>query len=248
MAKRSKFPKNIFPPKAFNFTEAGEYFTQFQKAPFKIALQKKGELTNLGYGVIKKVFGCRNTSYRKDKPLFYSESDKLGIIFVRNNDLCKVVADGLVDAAIVGYDQVYEFGKDSNLMVIREFPEFGGWEVVLATPGYMGIKDSSDLKIVATEYPTITKDFFNSIGNKTIKIIHTHGSTEVFPLLSCKDNKIEAVVDIRVSGKTLQINGLKAWDPPLMKINPVLIANKKSMKSEAKKQVFEKFRGVDYEN
>ncbi len=247
MTRSVNFPNNISPPDSDVTDLRSQSFEVFKQTIFKVAIQKKGELTKISFKILNDAFKLHKNESLKDyndRALFALNDDWLGILFVRNNDLCRLVSGSSTDAAIVGLDQVYEYNYYKNFDVIREFPELGTWDIVLATPKVSNYKNLYDLKLVATEYPTITQKFFKQFGHTKVEIIQTRGCTEVYPLLKYNGNQIDGIIQIRATGNTLKANGMQAWNPPIMKIKPVLIANKKSLLSKSKKRFFTKLKGT----
>ena len=92
-----------------------------------------------------------------------------------------------------------------------------------------GVNDAyldNDLIRVATKYPNIAKEYFNSI-NKNTEIIKLNGSVELAAIVGLSD----VIVDIVESGRTLKENGLE----PVTTIHNLtarLVANNASLKTK----------------
>jgi len=134
----------------------------FQKTPFKFALQKNGELTQISLSVLENATNL-NLKERIDsvgRRLFFTIQNEIGIALARNKAISQLVASGSVDAGIVGLDQVYESGLKDQLLILREFKEVGEWDIVLATPEDRNFASISEILVVATQYPVIAQAFF----------------------------------------------------------------------------------------
>ncbi len=81
-----------------------------------------------------------------------------------------------------------------------------------------------NIKRIATKYPNVTKQYFES-KNMDVKIIKIEGSVELAPLLDLSD----AIVDIVETGTTLKENGLEVIEK-IMPISARVIVNTASMK------------------
>lgn len=236
-----KFISNIIPP-LLESSKVGANIDVFRKTPFKFALQKNGELTDISLRTIGRIFSVDIDEFLDDtqRRLFTVTENGVGIAFTRNKALCQLVANGSIDAALVGLDQVHESGFKESLDILRELPELGQWDIVLATPNDSNIKSVFDLLLIATQYPVITQAFFEHIGHSEVTIIQSQGGTELLPLFNHQGKAIDGIVDLRVSGKTLRANGMVAWEPAITKIYPVLIANRKALLSPEKQPYFDK--------
>jgi ATP phosphoribosyltransferase len=109
---------------------------------------------------------------------------------------------GAADAGIVGLDVLMESRTD----VIQPLAlKFGYCRIAVAAQKGVNSLNGSDLPTVrvATKYPNITMDFFNSRGIP-VEIIPLNGSIELAPLLGLADR----IVDLVESGQTLKENGL----------------------------------------
>jgi ATP phosphoribosyltransferase len=236
-----EFTNDIIPPLLYSSTVEANTDV-FRKAYFKFALQKNGELTAISLQTIKKVFAVDVGEFLDgaQRRLFTVTEDGVGIAFIRNKAICQLVANRSIDAALVGLDQVHESGFKGSLEILRELPELGQWDIVLATPKDSDIKSVFDLLLIATQYPAIAQAFFEHIGHSGVTIIQSQGSTELLSLLTHQGKAIDGIVDLRVSGKTLQANGMVAWEPAVTKVYPVLVANREALLSPEKQPYFDK--------
>lgn len=146
---------------------------------------------------------------------------------LRPQEIPKYVEEGYFDMGITGLDWVYE--SDSDIVEIADLPYSkqgaGNVKIVIAVPATdESIHSAADIKPnsrLSTEYPNLTKAFFDKLGIP-VKIIFSYGATEAkVPEL------VDAVVDLTETGSTLKKNGLKIVDI-ITESSTKLIANKKS--------------------
>lgn len=142
-------------------------------------------------------------------------------VLAKAADVITYVEQGVCDIGIVGKDTIVENGKsfyelcdlgigkcDFALAGKKETDFFGGYNI----------------KRIATKYPNVTKQYFES-KNMDVKIIKIEGSVELAPLLDLSD----AIVDIVETGTTLKENGLEVIEK-IMPISARVIVNTASMK------------------
>ena len=125
------------------------------------------------------------------------------LLFVRADDVCELLADGVADLAITGLDLVAENGED--ICVLSELG-YGRCRLTAAVPNSSeveAIEDFDGLR-VATSHPRVTARFFADKGI-TVQTVPLRGSIEVAPKLDIAD----AVVDLVSSGSTMMLNGLR---------------------------------------
>jgi len=146
-----------------------------------------------------------------DRKLYADTVDPdVTVLFARAADIPEYVADGAADLGITGFDQVQEARVD-NVAELLDL-EFGRCRLVLAAPEDGDITSVDDLagKIVATEFPNITADFFADTGVEP-DIVEVSGATELTPHVEMAD----AIVDITSTGTTLKMNRLAIVDEVL---------------------------------
>jgi len=146
-----------------------------------------------------------------DRKLYADTVDPdVTVLFARAADIPEYVADGAADLGITGFDQVCEARVD-NVEELLDL-EFGRCRLVLAAPEDGEIESVDDLagKIVATEFPNITADFFADTGVEP-DIVEVSGATELTPHVEMAD----AIVDITSTGTTLKMNRLAVVDEVL---------------------------------
>ncbi len=145
-----------------------------------------------------------------DRKLYAETVDPdVTILFARAADIPEYVDDGAAAVGITGLDQVRESG--SELVDLLDL-EFGRCRLVLAAPEDGEITDPEQLagKTVATEFPRITRTYFEERGIDT-QIVEVTGATELTPHVDMAD----AIVDITSTGTTLAVNRLAIIDEVL---------------------------------
>jgi len=139
------------------------------------------------------------------KLIFNSEDHSFRAVLVKPADVPTYVEYGAADMGIAGRDVILESRAD----VLQPLDlKFGYCKIAVA--GANGISEgappnTSRLTIrVATKYPRITMDYYNSRGIP-VEIIPLSGSIELAPLIGLADR----IVDLVETGRTLKDNGLE---------------------------------------
>jgi len=146
-----------------------------------------------------------------DRKLYADTVDPdVTVLFARTGDIPEYVADGAADVGITGLDQVREAGL-GDLVELLDLG-FGECRLVLAAPEDGDVETVADLAggTVATEFPTITRDYFDEQGID-VDIAEVSGATELTPHVDIAD----AIVDITSTGTTLRMNRLAVIDDVL---------------------------------
>ncbi|MFQ6051303.1 MAG: ATP phosphoribosyltransferase [Candidatus Hydrothermarchaeota archaeon] len=159
---------------------------------------------------------------------------------LRPQEIPKYVEEGYFDIGISGYDWIVETGSDVVEVADLAYSKqgFGKVRIVAAVPEESEIDDVTKIapySRVTTEYPNITKGFFEKLGIP-IKIFFSYGATEAkVPEL------MDVVVDLTETGATLRKNGLKIVGT-LLESSTKLIANKESWKDPKKRKAIEEIK------
>jgi len=146
-----------------------------------------------------------------DRQLYADTVDpEITVLYARAADIPEYVADGAADVGITGYDQVRESAVDDVAELLDL--DFGKCRLVLAAPEDGDISEPADLagKTVATEFPTVTREYFDGLGVDP-EIVEVTGATELTPHVEMAD----AIVDITSTGTTLRVNRLAVIDEVL---------------------------------
>lgn len=182
----------------------------------RIAIQSKGRLNEQSVELLQDA--GLNVNDQKRKFLDRVDNFPVEILYLRDDDIPEVVADGSADIGIVGYNEVAETG--AGVDIVRQLG-FGGCRISLAIP--KGDEYTSPQyfqgKRIATSYPNILSRYFEEKGiEASVRVIK--GSVEIAPAAGIAD----AIFDIVSSGGTLVSNGLKEVER-VIHSEAVLIAN-----------------------
>ena len=153
---------------------------------------------------------------------------------LRPQEIPSYVAKGYFDLGISGTDWIQESKADVVTVTELNYGKQGPGKVklVVAVPDGERITSARDIKPnsrVATEYPELTRSFFERLGIQ-VDVQYSYGATEAkVPELT------DVVVDLTETGSTLRKNGLKIVDV-MMESTSELIANKKSWADPEKRE------------
>jgi len=140
------------------------------------------------------------------KLIFNSEDGRHRAVLVKPADVPTYVEYGAADIGIAGRDVILESRAD--LLQPLDL-NFGHCKIAVAGPkGKLGgaAPDHPTIR-VATKYPRITLDYYNSRGIP-VEIIPLSGSIELAPLIGLADR----IVDLVETGRTLKDNGLEVLE------------------------------------
>ena len=167
----------------------------------RIAIQAKGRLNEESCLLLRDAGITIDEAKRKF--LGKAADFPLEVLYLRDDDIPEVVADGSADIGIVGLNEVEETG--AGVKILRRLG-FGNCRLSLAIPkgeDYPGLS-YFDGKAIATSYPNILRKYLEENGIKA-SIREIKGSVEIAPAAGIAD----AIFDIVSSGGTLVSNGLK---------------------------------------
>ena len=183
----------------------------------RIAIQTKGRLNEQSIALLREI-GI-DVDGAKRKFLSKATNFPIEVLYLRDDDIPQVVANGTATLGIVGMNEVAERGCDVDVVTKLGF---GGCRISLAVPKseeYEGVEYFNG-KRIATSYPNILEQFLSECGVKAqLEVIS--GSVEIAPAAGIAD----AIFDIVSSGGTLVSNGLKEVER-VFESEAVLIANK----------------------
>lgn len=182
----------------------------------RIAIQSKGRLNEESTAMLREIGISVDDSKRKF--LSNARNFPLEVLYMRDDDIPGIVANGTADLGIVGLNEVAEKGFD--VKIIKKLG-FGGCRISLAIPksaDYQGPQWFNGKKI-ATSYPKILAEFLEENNIKAEVEVIT-GSVEIAPAAGIAD----AIFDIVSSGGTLVSNGLVEVEKVFFS-EAVLIAN-----------------------
>ncbi len=145
----------------------------------------------------------------------------LEVVLAKAADVITYVEHGVCDLGVVGKDTIMEQGGSFYEMLDLGF---GRCRFALAAPSDTDFYKGYNVKTIATKYPGVAREFFESKG-MDIRIVKIEGSVELAPLISLSD----AIVDIVETGSTLRENGLKIIEE-IAPISARVIVNIASLK------------------
>ena len=183
----------------------------------RIAIQTKGRLNEQSIELLHEL-GI-DVDAGKRKFLSKASNFPIEVLYLRDDDIPQVVANGTAALGIVGLNEVAERGCEVDVVTKLGF---GGCRISLAIPKadeYQGVEYFQG-KRIATSYPVILEKFLSEQGIKAEMEVIT-GSVEIAPAAGIAD----AIFDIVSSGGTLVTNGLKEVER-VFESEAVLIANK----------------------
>jgi len=146
----------------------------------RIALPSKGRLYKPSLEIAKKMGMRPNGTSRS-----YIVEDVNGnfeFVFARTFDIPLYVHYGAIDLGIAGYDVIME--READVYELLDLG-FGNCSLVVAVPEESEISSLEDLTgtlRVATEYPNITRKYFQSLG-KQAEVLTVRGTAELAPRL-----------------------------------------------------------------
>ncbi len=183
----------------------------------RIAVQSKGRLHDETMVILEEA-GIKLDKAKRT--LLLSAKDfPVEVLFLRDDDIPRSVADGTADAGIVGENEYVEKGSEAELVKRLGFSKC---RLSLAIPKDEDYDGTSwfDGKTIATSYPEILKGYLMEKGIKAGTHVIT-GSVEIAPGIGLAD----AIFDIVSSGSTLASNQLKEVEV-VMQSEALLIGNK----------------------
>jgi ATP phosphoribosyltransferase len=173
----------------------------------RVAIQKSGRLSEKSLEVLK---SCGLSFARsKDKLFWYGRDFPVDVLLVRDDDIPRMLLDGVCELGIVGENIASEVMLDRNseseLKLLRKLG-FGHCRLSVAVPEEREISTIKELENarIATSYPALTRYLLEKQGVKT-EIVKLSGSVEIAPGLGTAD----AISDLVSTGTTLRANHLR---------------------------------------
>jgi len=173
----------------------------------RVAIQKSGRLSEKSLDILKR---CGLSFARsKDKLFWYGRDFPVDILLVRDDDIPRMLLDGVCELGIVGEniarEVMLERNSESQLNCLRKLG-FGHCRLSIAVPENMEIAGLSGLQglRIATSYPALTRELLDREGVST-SIVELSGSVEIAPGLGTAD----AISDLVSTGTTLRANHLR---------------------------------------
>lgn len=172
-------------------------------------------------------YDCRELAedMRGRKLFFSAGAGKIEIVLAKAADVITYIEHGVCDLGIVGEDTIME--SERMFYEVLDLG-FGRCRFALAGPVGCNFYDNLSHKIIASKYPKVAKEYFNS-RNIHVEVVKIEGSVELAPLLGLSD----AIVDIVETGSTLKANGLEIYEV-IAPVSARLIVNVASIKMKKK--------------
>lgn len=192
-----------------------------EKKNVRIALTK-GRIENKSVELLEKI-GYDVTDLREKgrRLILVIPNENIEVVLAKAADVITYVEHGVCDLGVVGKDTIMEHG--GRFCEISDLG-FGRCKFALAVKKGVNFYEGCGVKTVATKYPEVTRNFFESKGID-VDIVKIEGSVELAPLVGLADG----IVDIVETGTTLKENGLEVYED-VAPISARLIANTVSIK------------------
>ncbi len=171
----------------------------------RIAIPNKGRLKQPAIQMLQSI----GIDILETERTYVSKTSNPGFeaVFARAFDVPVYVQYGVVDLGITGHDLILE--READVYELFDLG-FGQCQLVVAVPENSGINSVDDIPTVArvaTEYPNLSRKYFESSG-KQVEILCVRGTVELAPALGLA----QIIVDLSSSGETLRKNNLKVID------------------------------------
>lgn len=187
----------------------------------RIALTK-GRIEDKAVELLEKIGYDVSELRNKGRKLILSiPGEDIEVVLAKAADVITYVEHGVCDLGVVGKDTIMEHG--GRFFEVLDLG-FGKCKFALAVKKGNNFYDGYGVKTVATKYPEVTRNFFESKGID-VDIVKIEGSVELAPLVGLSDG----IVDIVETGTTLKENGLEVFED-VAPISARLIVNTVSMK------------------
>jgi len=172
------------------------------KRKIRIAIPSKGRLKQPSIQVLQRA----GVNILEEERAYVSKTSdpRFEAIFARAFDVPVYVHYGAVDIGITGHDLILEREADVHELLDLGF---GKCQLVVAAPENSRINSINDIPAVtrvATEYPNLSRKYFEGLG-KQVEILGVRGTSE----LASKLGLAQIIVDISSTGETLRKNNLK---------------------------------------
>jgi ATP phosphoribosyltransferase len=199
----------------------------------KIAIQKSGRLSEQSLELLE---NCGIQFARsKDKLFWYGRNLPVDLLLIRDDDIPRLLLDGVCDLGICGENVARECLLDKNKPEADLRPEaelgFGFCRLCLAVPETVNFATiaSLDGRRIATSYPALTQAYLQRHA-VSADIVELSGAVEIAPSMGTAD----AIVDLVSTGTTLRANQLKEV-AMVMESQAMLYSGTRALDTEARK-------------
>src|SRR3990172_7970507 len=136
----------------------------------RVAIQKSGRLSERSQEILKNC-GLR-FAQSKDKLFWYGQDFPVDLLLVRDDDIPRLLLDGVCELGIVGENVAREVMLERNAgddLNCRRKLGFGHCRLSLAVPENMVITDATELEglRIATSFPALTRSLMMDKGIST---------------------------------------------------------------------------------
>jgi ATP phosphoribosyltransferase len=176
----------------------------------RVAIQKSGRLSERSQELLK---SCGLKFARsKDKLFWYGQDFPVDLLLVRDDDIPRLLMDGVCELGIVGENIAMEVMLERNgvsqLDCLRKLG-FGHCRLSIAVEEDRSCESIEDLQglRIATSYPELTRHLLRERSVQAT-IVELSGSVEIAPGLGTAD----AISDLVSTGTTLRANHLRELD------------------------------------
>ncbi|MBQ8248976.1 MAG: ATP phosphoribosyltransferase [Clostridia bacterium] len=191
----------------------------------RIALTK-GRIEKKAVEILQRAgYDCTELEDKGRKLVFKLLNADIEVVLAKAADVITYIEHGVCDVGIVGEDTIMERGKYFHELLDLNF---GKCKFALAGIKGKDFYEGYTHKVIASKYPNVTKNYFNSKGID-VEIVKIEGSVELAPILKLSD----AIVDIVETGSTLRENGLEVYED-VAYISTRLIVNTAAIKLKKK--------------
>jgi ATP phosphoribosyltransferase len=159
------------------------------------------------------------------------------VMFLRPQEIPRYVEQGLFDLGITGRDWISETDSDVESVCELQYSKATSnpVRIILAVPKEHPAQSASELPDgvrVSTEYPELTRRFFDNAGVKAV-IVPSYGATE-----AKVPDIVDAIVDVTETGSSLRAHGLRILET-LLTSRTELVAHKASYDDPDKRAAME---------
>jgi ATP phosphoribosyltransferase len=176
----------------------------------RVAIQKSGRLAERSQELLR---NCGLKFARsKDQLFWYGQDFPVDLLLVRDDDIPRLLLDGVCELGIVGENTANEVMLERNgqaqLNCLRRLG-FGHCRLSVAVPEDRTVSSVEELQgaRIATSYPELTRHLLEQRGVQAT-IVELSGSVEIAPGLGTAD----AISDLVSTGTTLRANHLRELD------------------------------------
>lgn len=171
------------------------------------------------------------------------DDERIGKVkILRPQEIPTYVQMGYFDLGISGLDWIEETAADVVEVANLSFSKTGEGNVKIVIAVYRDepIEDVTGIRPnsrVTTEYPNLTRSFFETLGIP-VQLFTSYGASE-----AKVPDLMDVVVDLTETGTTLRKNGLKIVGQ-IMESHTALIANRDAWEDAGKRRAIEQIRSL----